>query len=629
VNWISFSPRDPRIVLTASDDKTVRVWNGESGKPITVFSNDARMIAVEVARSIHHDGDKTILADEVISGDDEGNVRVWNLDTGRPVKTMRAHAGRIECLARIRNADQWLTASSDGTAKEWNTSTWTSFRSDVIDSSFSGGFPGIHSVSCNTDATVVALGGASYSPLSEHPQTTTSGTKLRGSIAIDDLLTGNRWLTLVGPQSGKESLRFYPGHFLVASGAKGAGGDDRGSHVILSDLPTQRFWTPCGTSHPECWCVAFSPDGTRFATAATDGVVRVWDSSCIHKGTRLEGFHHSPDPVPRSVSYSPDGKRLLVTHGALAPFAQSRLWSVWDVAGSRPRVLVEKRNADKALQSFGACFSPDGRFVALNETEIGDQNSVVQSSIRILEADSLREIRKLDGFYGFARKVFLSSEGQTVVGVSGDKYQLRSQLNFWLDPRATRPLQTWESNRPGDFWATTLSADQKLLATNRDQVEIYEFPSLRLLRKLPIELGRRAAACFSPDGRLLAVSTDDGTIQLFEPQTGVRVRTLASDGHAAMSLAFSPDGSRLAAGLDGGARVDLWHVPSGKRLTSLAMPTDLLSVNGLAFARDGRTLAAAGGRDVFHGSVFLFPLEPVDDAAGASVRSAEPADGAQ
>ena len=83
------------------------------------------------------------------------------------------------------------------------------------------------------------------------------------------------------------------------------------------------------------------------------------------------------------------------------------------------------------------------------------------ASIRILEADSLHEIRRMDGYYGFARRVFLSSEGKTLVAVTGDQNQHRSQLNVWLDSHATRAAHTWESNRPGDFGATTLSPDQK------------------------------------------------------------------------------------------------------------------------------------------------------------------------
>jgi eukaryotic-like serine/threonine-protein kinase len=611
VNWICFVGQSR--FLTASDDCTVRIWEGSEGKLDVVLSTKpSKAIAVEVATNKSRNAGRVQKDSQIVCGDDDGRLHVWDWATRQELKVIPAHASRIESIARIRGEDQWITVSGDGTAKEWNSSNWTSGRLHVIDSALGGVPAGILSAACNAEGTLVALAGSKSSRLADHPQKNVSGTELGGSIAIDDLLTGNRWLTLVGPQAGKESVRFYPNQCLLASAARGNAERPDSGDVILSDPATQTFWSPCGASHPECWCVAFSPDGTRFATAATDGVIRVWDSSCIPNGTRLEGFHHFPDPVPRSVSYSPDGRRLLVSHGGLGPIVRNRCWIVWDVSGKRPHVLAERRNGDVALQSFAGGISPDGRFIALDETEIGEKDNIVRSSIQVLQADSLREVRRLGGYYGFARRIFLSPQGTSVVAATGDLNGRRAQLNFWFDSQVTRAARTWESNRPGDFWATTVSPDRRLLATNRNQVEIYEFPSLRLVSKLPVDLGRRPAACFSPDGRLLAVSGDDGTIHVFRPRTGTRVGTFVADGHAALSMAFSPDGSRLAAGLDGGARIDLWHVATGKRLTSMAMPTDLLSVDGLAFAPDGRTLAAAGARDVSHGSVFLFPLEPVE-----------------
>jgi WD40 repeat protein len=218
----------------------------------------------------------------------------------------------------------------------------------------------------------------------------------------------------------------------------------------------------------------------------------------------------------------------------------------------------------------------------------------------------------LGGYKGFPRRIFFSLDGTSIVAATGDLECRKTQLNIWLDSRKSGPDHVWESQSGGHFLATTLSPDGTLLAINRDQVEIYEFPSLRLVAKLPITLGIRAVACFSRDGQVLAVAGDDGIIRLFRPRSGILLKTIVGDGHAVLSLAFSPDGSRLAAGLDGPARVDLWHVPSGKRLTPLAMPTDLLSVPSLSFSPDCRTLGAAGSSASYLGSVFLFPLGPID-----------------
>ncbi len=228
----------------------------------------------------------------------------------------------------------------------------------------------------------------------------------------------------------------------------------------------------------------------------------------------------------------------------------------------------------------------------------------------------MREIGRLDGFDDLAQRVLLSPNGENIVAVTSDAKGQHPRLNVWQSRQPARPVYARDSVPPIDFLATTLSPDGKLLVTNRGGLEFYEFPSLRLIETLPGDLGPSPVARFSSDGRLLAASGKGGTIHLWDAHARKELTALRSDGHAVLSLAFSPDGTRLAAGLDGASRVDLWHVPTGRRLTSLAMPSDLTSVTDLSFSPDGRTLAAASRDLDGFGGVFLFPFKPVGDAAG-------------
>lgn len=101
------------------------------------------------------------------------------------------------------------------------------------------------------------------------------------------------------------------------------------------------------------------------------------------------------------------------------------------------------------------------------------------------------------------------------------------------------------------------------------------------------------AVASSPDGRLMAMGTDDGLIKLIELSTGRQVSVLKVHTGHVIDLAFSPDGRRLISG-GGDRRALVWDVPSGKLYLTLVGHTNW--VTAVAFTTDGRT-AVTGSRD--------------------------------
>jgi WD40 repeat protein len=104
---------------------------------------------------------------------------------------------------------------------------------------------------------------------------------------------------------------------------------------------------------------------------------------------------------------------------------------------------------------------------------------------------------------------------------------------------------------------------------------------------------------FSPDGSLIASASLDGSVRLWDVATGEELRKLETEnGNAFITLAFSPDGTLLAAG--GGdetqSRPDysiyLWEVETGA--AAAVLPGHGQTVGGLAFSPDGTVLASIG-----------------------------------
>jgi tetratricopeptide (TPR) repeat protein len=120
VNWAAFSP-DGRRVITACQEKEARLWDADTGHLLRTFQHEGPVNFAQFSP----DGQR------VVTASDDRSARIWNLPTGQPLAATLKHGAPV-AFARFSPDGRWVvTASADGTLRLWDARTGL-LRSDPL-----------------------------------------------------------------------------------------------------------------------------------------------------------------------------------------------------------------------------------------------------------------------------------------------------------------------------------------------------------------------------------------------------------------------------------------------------------------------------------------------------------------
>jgi len=182
----------------------------------------------------------------------------------------------------------------------------------------------------------------------------------------------------------------------------------------------------------------------------------------------------------------------------------------------------------------------------------------------------------------WVRSLAISPDGLTLAAGLFDNTARLWRLSDLFPVHTFVHNDSWVRNiafTPNGRWLATVSDDDMIRLWDRENADV------QLLIK---ELKGARTLAISPDGAKLAVGLQNGTIQLYSLPDGEFLLTLTGHKDWIRCLAFSPDGRKLASGaFDATAR--LWDIESGE--LDYIFSGHQSSVLGLAFSPDGTTLA--------------------------------------
>ncbi|HEY9734954.1 MAG TPA: GUN4 domain-containing protein [Trichocoleus sp.] len=104
------------------------------------------------------------------------------------------------------------------------------------------------------------------------------------------------------------------------------------------------------------------------------------------------------------------------------------------------------------------------------------------------------------------------------------------------------------------------------------------------------------SVAFSPDGRLVAAGLSNGTVRLWATDTGTAVRTLSGHRYAVRAIAISANGQLLASA-SSDQTIRLWNLQTGQLLRTLTVEPSKGIVQTLLISPDGQRLATATNRN--------------------------------
>ena len=504
----------------------------------------------------------------LLSGAADWTLRVWDLGTGRTVKTLTGHTGPILCVAFTADSGLAISGSEDRSIRVWHLDDG---RERQV---FRGHMGAVHGVAISPDGRTIAS-------ISEDK-----------TVRLCDLTTGKGRVLFTGHSHQARALAWMPdGQHLVLSP-----GDET---VVIMSVADGRIVTTCRGHDSIVRAVAATPDGRRIVSGSSDRTVRVFDAT---SGEQLGRFDGHADQVEClgitkdariAVSGALDGTLRSWDLETIAPLAvfeghasfvrslaitpdDSRL-----ISGSSDKTIRHWTLDRRPVVSHSTARAAPVAVLAISANGLRAISAARESDLSVWDVERGAITRMLAGheplamrkaprtrLSGLVTAVNLSEDGSRAVSASRD-----ATLRVW-DVVTGETLHTVTGHSDAVLKVALTPNGRYAASLSRD----------RTVRVWNLAEGRAVRALASEDN-LRAVTNQTSDPLLLELGQGVTLDISASPISRDAELDISPDGRYVVIGDDSG--VLCWDVKTGR---SLKEQLDDFIVVGLAMGLPGHAI---------------------------------------
>jgi WD40 repeat protein/tetratricopeptide (TPR) repeat protein len=508
IRTLAITP-DNQQIISGSDDKTIKVWDLQTGKVVlTLQGYDASVRGVVVTP----DGSKLVSCSH-------DQLKVWDLRNEQEVRAWSGHNSGINAIALTPDGNKIISASTDSTIKVWNLHTGEEL--DI----FSGHSDSVNAIAITSDGGKIVSGSEDK------------------TIKIWNFLTKEVLFTLSDHESTINDLAITPNGEKLVSVADDPSYSRDSHNIRIWDINTGQLLKSLRCSlwnEEDQQAVKITPDGEQIISVCEDNILRVWNFYGELVKTFKGDYGYSRN---NCLVVTADGKQVISG-------SNDRTIKVWDLQNAFQPWLLPGHSYKVDIVAI----TPDAKkaaSVSLNEIKIWDLQSGKELLVIERRKDSIT-----------TAEIFFTPDSKRIIGaIENDR------LKVW-DLESGEEVFTLEKH-DDDVTALAVAPDGKYVVSGSYDrtLKIWNLQTGEEIQTLPVHENRVSKVVITPNNEQIISTDSDGNIKAWNLQTGEELWSLRGHQNYIHFLSVTPDSHKLISSGNDGRKI--WDLVSKKEILTL------------------------------------------------------------